>query len=153
MKIGVLGDADVGADQPVGGGGEAAAGVLRGEGKQDIVGEDVGADFALDEEFGGREGDGAENGGRGGGEDRSEAGVAGILPVDVPVFGEVEFEGEGQRARGVGGGDQSDGVAGGGKDIAGGGLGQGGEGEQEQDQKKAHGEISHGLGWGGIRAG
>ncbi len=64
--------------------------VVGGEGEQDVAAEDVGGDWALEEEFGGGVGEGA--GGAGGeGELGGEAGIAGVLPVDVPGGGEVEF--------------------------------------------------------------
>jgi len=58
--MGVFGDADIAADEPVCVGFDRRAGdLLGGEGEDDIAGEDVGADGALDEEFWGGVGEGA----------------------------------------------------------------------------------------------
>ncbi len=90
--MGVLGDADVAADEPGGVGLQGGVcDVLGGEGEQDVAGEDVGGDGGLDEEGGGGEGEGAGGGGGLQGDLRRHAGVAGVLPVDVPGGREVEF--------------------------------------------------------------
>ncbi len=114
--MGVLGDADIAADEPAGVGFDGGAGNVRGgEGEQDVAGEDVGGDRALQEQGWGGVGEGPGFAG-GEGDGGGEAGVSGVLPVDVPVGGEVERQSEvnGAVVRGVGLADEGVGVARGG---------------------------------------
>ena len=91
--------------------------------------------------------------GAGEGDGGGEAGVAGVLPVDVPARGEVELQGELDRAvfGGVGLRDEGGGVARGDGDIAGGAEGEGGK-EAEQQGERAHAGCigRNGAGWYGA---